>query len=124
MTEQKPTLLYADDEPPILRMATRILKDKYDLLITTDCVQAYNYLRGNDPPKYAVLDNIFKGQQFEGIAIIEKLFSERGRLPSGIVLCSGTLDSSIRRRAEARGAKCIDKPFSPGDLLGILSSFS
>ena len=120
----KPTLLYADDESLILNAVKRVFRAKYNLVSTTDCVEAYRLLISETPPNYAILDNIFEGQSFEGIGIIERLYSEMGGLPSRIILCSGTIDQSIRRRAEARGAKCIDKPFDIDKLLRMLSSFS
>jgi PAS domain S-box-containing protein len=104
-------ILFVDDEPAIVRVAARILRQiGYEVTTLTESVEALRLLR-ETPDAFDLLisDQTLPG--LTGVELVREAHAVRADLP--VILCTGFSESLDERAAKAVGAHALlMKPFS------------
>lgn len=113
------TVLVVDDEPQVLSLfAEALSRHGYHTCVARNCEVALEQLDQGDP-QVVFLDLKLPGP--DGVQIFERIRERRPTIP--VVIITGYPRESLVEAAIKLGAfACLIKPFSMGDVLGILDA--
>ncbi len=112
--ERRGRLLLIDDEEPVLKMMSRVLRD-HEVVTVTDAREALTRLEEDDEFDAILCDMMMPGMT--GMAFHEGLLALRPEAAKRVVFMTG--GSTIPEIADflhAAGNRSIEKPFSPVEL--------
>lgn len=109
-------VLIAEDEIVSCRILEELLKDwGYEIVVAHEGNTAWKILRGQDPPKLAILDWLMPG--IDGVEICRMLRSADNRDGVYIIFLTGkNRREDIVTALEAGASDFITKPFDPEEL--------
>jgi len=111
----KHQILIVDDEPNILRLLEYNLKDKYDIVLKNDGVEAMLWLQEGNFPSVIVTDIMMPNM--DGIELIKNIRSSGAFRDIPIIFLSAKSQSEDRIKGLKEGADdYIVKPFNPEEL--------
>jgi DNA-binding NtrC family response regulator len=114
----KPLILICDDEEGIRESFKLILEDNYDLRFATNGLEALEQLKTLNPA-LMLLD--IKMPKAHGLDILKQVKKMKPSLP--VIIVTGYQSVEMAQEALRLGAMdYIPKPFSPGEILKIISS--
>jgi PAS domain S-box-containing protein len=94
-------VLFIDDEEPIVNMAKSVLENLgYSVVVETGGNKALEVFRSN-PESFDIVITDLTMPGMTGIELAERLKSVSPEIP--IILCSGSIDESLREKAKATG---------------------
>lgn len=121
---QKPRILVADDSKLVRKTATKILGDKFDLVMVEDGEEAWNTLN-SDPSIQVVLSDLSM-PKLNGYQLIEKVratSNEGIRNIPVIVLTGAAEEESVKKKVFEIGATdFVTKPFKSVELIARLEA--
>lgn len=111
----KHQILIVDDEPNILRLLEYNLKDKYDIVLKNDGVEALLWLQEGNFPSVIVTDIMMPNM--DGIELIKNIRGSGAFRDIPIIFLSAKSQSEDRIKGLKEGADdYIVKPFNPEEL--------
>ncbi|MDR0382709.1 MAG: response regulator [Spirochaetaceae bacterium] len=120
-TERKKIIMAVDDMPEVLRSINAILKDKYDVRLSTDAASAQAALK-NIKVDLILLD--FEMPGISGMTFLENLQKNPDCKDIPVVFITANHDTELVKKAIKKGAKgYIAKPFPPESLLESVDFF-
>ena len=115
--EPSRTLLLVDDEPPVRRVAARVLARAGWSVIEADCAEtALECARDAGDVALVVSDVIMPG--LDGHGLVRALRLEQPDLPA--ILVSGYVEDGVRRSLEAEAISFLSKPYALAELTGLV----
>jgi sigma-B regulation protein RsbU (phosphoserine phosphatase) len=110
-------ILVADDEPIARKVLTAFLeKEKYEVVIVKDGVEALRLLLAPDAPSIAILDWMMPG--LSGLQVCTRLRSASLKIRPYVMMVSAkAAKPDITAALDAGADDYISKPFNPGELM-------
>ncbi len=121
MTSPRRAVLIVDDDPFIRKLIVTTLEgvSEFDLHEACDGVEAVR-IAGEQAPRVVFLD--IDMPRMDGIEACRLMRADAGMNGAKIVMLTATAENSARVRADEAGADFfLTKPFSPLDLLRLVS---
>jgi len=113
-------ILVIDDSPLILRAATEILKESYDIIIAKSGETGIAIAK-RDKPDLVLLDIVMPGLSGFETLVYLKAYSETKNIP--VMLVSGSESVEEQERGRKEGAiGFVKKPFTPGEILESIAN--
>ena len=111
-------VLLVEDEPPLLRLAARALRDAGFEVLTAGCAaEALELLDTSGAvPAALISDVVMPG--IDGLALAERLRARWPGLP--VLLVSGYAEAALGRDLAAEGLRLLAKPYGLSDLVAEL----
>ena len=108
-------ILFVDDEPDILKVATfRLKKAGYEVVNATDGEEALSLLRKG---KFDIVFLDLRLPMLNGLQVCSIVKSEEGLKDIPVILFTASLNNLEERVKECKAQGFILKPFEPQDLL-------
>jgi two-component system, cell cycle sensor histidine kinase and response regulator CckA len=116
------TILVVDDEPGILQIVKRVLRQaNYTVIPSRDGDEAWNILERNRPSIDLVLTDIVMPGPIDGIVLANKIRQKYQNL--SVLFMTGWLPERDNfATGMARDRRLLRKPFSPRELLEFIDS--
>ena len=116
------TILVVDDEPGILQIVKRVLRQaNYTVIPSRDGDEAWNILERNRPSIDLVLTDIVMPGPIDGIVLANKIRQKYQNL--SVLFMTGSLPERDNfATGMARDRRLLRKPFSPRELLEFIDS--
>jgi two-component system, cell cycle sensor histidine kinase and response regulator CckA len=116
------TILVVDDEPGILQIVKRVLRQaNYTVIPSRDGDEAWNILERNRPSIDLVLTDIVMPGPIDGIVLANKIRQKYQTL--SVLFMTGWLPERDKfATGMARDRRLLRKPFSPRELLEFIDS--
>jgi CheY-like chemotaxis protein len=116
---RRPVVLLVEDDPEVRFALRRSLN-----LGGYGCLEAANGEHGlalltERVPDVVVTD--LHLPQLDGVAVLERMRRDPAHATLPVIVITAFADPDIRQRVRALGARILDKPFEPGDLLQHLA---
>jgi CheY-like chemotaxis protein len=114
------TILLVDDEPAVLAVATRILEHGgFDVRPASDGADALALVERHGPPQLVLTDLLMR--RIGGAELARRLKERWPELP--VIFMSGySAEELYRQGAISPAGELIQKPFSPGALVAIVTA--
>ncbi len=109
-------VLVADDDPVFCALMQRLLQGwHFDVVLATDGAEAWEILRGDDPPRLVLLDWMMPGM--DGYEVCKMMRNQKGRKNVYVMIVTGTRKKDDIMKVVLAGADdYLIKPFDPVDL--------
>ncbi len=109
-------VLVADDDPVFCALMQRLLQGwHFDVVLVADGVEAWEILRGDDPPRLVLLDWMMPGM--DGYEVCKMMRNQKGRKNVYVMIVTGTRKKDDIMKVVLAGADdYLIKPFDPVDL--------
>ena len=104
-------ILFVDDEPVLLEMTRQMLERLgYEVVTANGSIEALELFR-KDPDRFDLVITDMTMPKMTGIELARELLNIRPRIP--IILCSGSIDQTLKGKAQAAGIReFMAKPIS------------
>jgi CheY-like chemotaxis protein len=118
-TDTVPTVLVAEDDVPILKLVTRILRDSgYHTIPARDGQEAWSIFQQADGSIDLVLADVMM-PHMTGPELGAQIAAQRPDLP--VILMSGFSGEDLTSRGHVLShGHLLTEPFTPGDLLDLV----
>lgn len=114
-TQSSERILFADDNADMREYVARLLRERWDLELASDGVEALAAIRRN-PPDLLLCDAMMPG--LDGIALVQAIRSDEKLRTLPVIMLSARASEEDAARGLTAGANdYIAKPFSARDLL-------
>lgn len=109
-------VLVADDDPVFCALMQRLLQGwHFDVVLAADGVEAWEILKGEDPPRLVLLDWMMPGM--DGYEVCKMMRNQKGRKNVYVMIVTGTRKKDDIMKVVLAGADdYLIKPFDPVDL--------
>ena len=120
MSEARPLVLVADDEEDIIMLVDAVLSGAgFDVLQARDGARAVELVRERRP-QLAVLDVAMP--ELDGLEVMRRVHCDPATANLPIVFLSARAqEADVKRAYELGASKYVRKPFSPRELVSIVS---
>ena len=112
-------MLIIDDEPIVISVIRRLLRDRCEIHTATDASSAISFLRSGDAYDAILLD--VRRPIDDAADLLAFLRDERPALGQRVILMSESVEACDEARRHAPLATVLVKPFSPAELLSALA---
>jgi PAS domain S-box-containing protein len=114
-------ILVVDDEPFVLRALERILSPHHDVLLASDGAEALARLGEGVAVDGVLCDVMMPGMN--GIELYREIVRRRpGLAPHVVFVTGGALIEEVRAFLETVGARVVEKPFAPAEILAAIAT--
>jgi two-component system NtrC family sensor kinase len=113
-----PRVLVVDDQPDIGRAVARALRSSAHVTVEDQPEVALKRLRHGERFDLVLCDVMMPGMT--GPEFFDEVMACAPEMRAGFVFISGGMEGSVRRRLEATGQPCLEKPITTAALRGVL----
>jgi len=111
----KKKILIVDDKPELRQLLSSYLKNNFDVIVTSDGVDAFQHLQDGNIPDLIISD--IQMPRMDGFELISQLKTSGFFSKIPVIILSSLEESSERVRFLKAGANdFIVKPFNPEEL--------